>query len=366
MNETNISQNTYHNIKFHYGPSIPGPEFWHIPVNEMFNSAFNSVPSILQAGNNYEISVKDIIQKKYKNICSKETRVSKEELGSEYLDNDFLFEVSQGLYLLLKERFFPKMNDWLYKKNNNKIKNIQGYSLVTFFHLKNENTLNEIESILKDLEIHEIYAKKSKKSYINLMKTDFKSHVSLDVDNPKIDLKLNYGEILSTLHKKILQRLSKPKDKGIIILDGPPGTGKTTYIRKLLYDLKNKKPIWFLPKHMAEMIGTGEFISYMLSKPNSILIIEDGEKIVQSRENINTTSEALTNLLSLSDGLLADSLGIQIICTFNTKITNVDTAFFTEQVEMKQKVANTVTIIVPNLEKKSINFFICFYLNFIS
>jgi ATP-dependent 26S proteasome regulatory subunit len=57
---------------------------------------------------------------------------------------------------------------------------------------------------------------------------------------------------------------------------------------------------------------------------NSILVIEDAEKILTSRED--EKNSAVTTLLNLTDGLLSDCLNIQIICSFNTDISRIDSA----------------------------------------
>jgi ATP-dependent 26S proteasome regulatory subunit len=54
------------------------------------------------------------------------------------------------------------------------------------------------------------------------------------------------------------------------------------------------------------------------------LVIEDAEDLILSRED--KSNSKLSFLLNLTDGLLADSLGIQIIATFNTDIVNIDSA----------------------------------------
>jgi SpoVK/Ycf46/Vps4 family AAA+-type ATPase len=60
---------------------------------------------------------------------------------------------------------------------------------------------------------------------------------------------------------------------------------------------------------------------------NSILIIEDAEKVLGTRENSNNMSQSTSNLLNLTDGILGDCLNIQIVATFNTKRDNIDDAF---------------------------------------
>src|SRR5690606_37314061 len=97
---------------------------------------------------------------------------------------------------------------------------------------------------------------------------------------------------------------------------------KTSYMRYLITSLK--KEIIFLPPNMASAITNPGLISILTDNPNSIFIIEDAENIIVDRE-IDGGSP-VSALLNISDGLLADCLNIQIICSFNTDISKIDSA----------------------------------------
>ena len=73
------------------------------------------------------------------------------------------------------------------------------------------------------------------------------------------------------------------------------------------------------------MLATPEFVPFMMKHPNSVLIIEDAEKVVKSR-NGNGNETAVSNLLNLSDGILGDCLKTQIVATFNTDRQLIDKA----------------------------------------
>lgn len=78
---------------------------------------------------------------------------------------------------------------------------------------------------------------------------------------------------------------------------------------------------------MAKDISKPEFLTFLLTRKNSILIIEDAENIIRDRnENTFDTNQAVANLLNLSDGLLGDAIHMQIIATFNCDLTVVDKA----------------------------------------
>jgi SpoVK/Ycf46/Vps4 family AAA+-type ATPase len=143
-----------------------------------------------------------------------------------------------------------------------------------------------------------------------------------EVKKSNIDLAMNYNDDFLPVHEVILKRLQTQDDKGLVLLHGLPGTGKTSYIRYLT-SLINKKMI-YIPPEFAPKIASPDFLPLLISNSNSILIIEDAENIIEDRGS--SRSAAISNLLNITDGLLSDCLNIQILCTFNTHITRIDKA----------------------------------------
>ncbi|CAF4516093.1 unnamed protein product, partial [Didymodactylos carnosus] len=140
------------------------------------------------------------------------------------------------------------------------------------------------------------------------------------------DLKLNYGQAFVKTHKQLLGKLTKTDSTGITFLHGPPGTGKTFYIRYLINEIKDKSLIYVPPDLVNEMTKPG-FLPFLMQHPNSILIIEDAENIILDRKDqASSTNQAVSNLLNLSDGLLGDAMHQQIITTFNCDIRGIDPA----------------------------------------
>ncbi|TAG85037.1 MAG: AAA family ATPase, partial [Bacteroidetes bacterium] len=139
----------------------------------------------------------------------------------------------------------------------------------------------------------------------------------------KLEIKTHYNDDFLPIHEKIIKRLNTENDKGLVLLHGEPGTGKTSYIRHLT-SLINKKMI-YIPSEYADKIASPHFLPLMISNPNSVLIIEDAENIVEAREG-GIRNAAVSSLLNVADGLLSDCLNLQIICTFNTHLDNIDKA----------------------------------------
>ena len=145
---------------------------------------------------------------------------------------------------------------------------------------------------------------------------------SLQISKPKLSIEDNYNDDFREIHQTIFKRLSMKNDKGLVLLHGKPGTGKTSYIRYLISSLK--KNVIFLPPNMAAAIINPDLISILIDNPNSIFVIEDAENIVVDREKDGHSP--VSALLNISDGLLSDCLNIQVICSFNTDISKIDSA----------------------------------------
>merc|ERR1711939_973093 len=81
-----------------------------------------------------------------------------------------------------------------------------------------------------------------------------------------------------------------------------------------------------MPPDMAKEIASPQFLPFLMEYQNAILIIEDAENIIKDRSETTTPSQAVANLLNLSDGLLGDAMHQQIIATFNCDLTIIDPA----------------------------------------
>lgn len=138
----------------------------------------------------------------------------------------------------------------------------------------------------------------------------------------KLDINLYYEDDFKAIDELIFTRLNKSNDKGIVLLHGIPGTGKTTYLRYLIGRLK--KRVLFLSPSMAGGLMQPTFLELLIRNPNTVLVIEDAENIIMDRKV--TGDSTVSNLLNLSDGLLADCMNVQIICTFNSELSLIDSA----------------------------------------
>lgn len=139
----------------------------------------------------------------------------------------------------------------------------------------------------------------------------------------EFDIDKTYNEDFSEVNEIILNSLNENK-AGLILLHGKPGTGKTSYIKNLI-NTHSKKTFIFIQNEFVSELLDPEFISFLLKHKDSVLIIEDAEKVITTREKANENS-VVSTILQLTDGLFSDYLNVKIICTFNTSIEKVDKA----------------------------------------
>jgi hypothetical protein len=174
-------------------------------------------------------------------------------------------------------------------------------------------------------EILKMAVHKAEKStvYMMVQETSGLALRSFDINIPELDIELNYGKEWEEKHEYLLSALAKETKKGIALLHGLPGTGKSMYIRYLISILADDRTMIYLPNQLISSITDPQFLPLMAEYPNSVLIIEDAEEAIKSRKQGGHTVD---KILNLSDGIISDFLGTQIICTFNNDISAIDEA----------------------------------------
>ena len=274
-----------------------------IPTEQLFLIYFDIIPSKISYKQSYSLDIIDL----FKNYGFKElTRLDHQtrELCS-----------SERLLINQEKKIFVQLSHG---------KTVDKSPLLNLSILY-DVSLGEIGEQINLKEIAK-YERKKKKANINLIKSDM-GHLDTeeyDLSVPDMDLVLNYGKEFKAVHDVIIKRLNKQNDKGIILLHGEPGTGKTSYI-KYLTKLVKEKDILFIPPSMAEMLSEPSIIPFLMDHRNTILIIEDAERVISDRE-ANGSAAGVSNLLNLTDGILGDCLNIQVIATFNMKREKIDQA----------------------------------------
>jgi hypothetical protein len=146
---------------------------------------------------------------------------------------------------------------------------------------------------------------------------------SFELPKQKLDIELGYGKSFKPIHEKIIHKLNERKSKGLVLLHGTPGTGKTHYLKYLASKIKNKR-VLFIPPFLADFITSPEMTPFLIQNAGSVLFIEDAERVITDR---NTGGgNGVSNILNITDGILSDILNIQIVATFNMDKKKIDEA----------------------------------------
>lgn len=196
-------------------------------------------------------------------------------------------------------------------------------------------TAEDAEKIVTDFDA--VYAIEPPKSggRFQLIRQDGNNfaceNVSLDatslLDAEQFELQYPAGTL--DWHLEFLQALTVRKS-GLSILEGRPGTGKTSYLRHLMGLLKESHRFYFIPPSNMAILSSPNFIAFWAeqrqrySDERLVVILEDADAAVMTRATDN--QEQVSALLNLSDGMLGDFLALQMICTINCSASEIDQA----------------------------------------
>jgi hypothetical protein len=278
-------------------------EYEYFPLRQLFVKRNNRFPNEWDTGFFTEKDISTYVNKNKAYI-----------LAGQYNKDGIKF-ISCIIKLPGKEDVFLYIRNASYYKNNE-----NQWCIAILFGDRTKKVDDLISFWVKKI----IPEKDEKKGYIHiLIKTE--SGYNLEAKKitcPDIDFSLNYNADFLAIHNLIKRKLSIDKSKGLILLHGEPGTGKTTYIRYLANSITKK--IIYIPPNMISVLSDPELIKFFITNSNTILLIEDAENILMKRERGST--QAIANLLNLTDGLLSDCTNIQVVATFNTDLGNIDKA----------------------------------------
>ena len=149
------------------------------------------------------------------------------------------------------------------------------------------------------------------------------STTSFELPKQKLDIELNYGKGFKPVHEKIINTLNQKNGKGLVLLHGTPGTGKTHYLKHIASKIKDKR-VLFIPPFLADFITSPEMTPFLIDNSNSVLFIEDAERVITDRQTGG--ANGVSNILNITDGILSDILNIQIVATFNMDKAKIDSA----------------------------------------
>ena len=213
------------------------------------------------------------------------------------------------------------------------MKKIIQSNLIDDYEVLTDNGWENIVAIHKTIQ-YNVFIIKTKDVFLKC--ADF--HILFDKDMNEIFVKnLKIGNIIKTKHgdREIIEIIDTNYFENMYDIELDYNSNEryytndilshnTTYI-KYLTSLIEDKDIIFIPPSTAEALSEPSIIPFLMEHRNSILIIEDAEKVISDREN-GGSSIGVSNILNLTDGILGDCLNIQIIATFNMRKEKIDKA----------------------------------------
>lgn len=140
---------------------------------------------------------------------------------------------------------------------------------------------------------------------------------------------LHYGPDFPRWEGDWIERLTQ-RTSGVSVLFGPPGCGKTTYLRALMAKLLDRFIFYYLPISEFEVLSNARFVGFWLQESrrhgdkHKMAILEDAEELLLPRDEGSRAK--VSNLLNIGDGFLGDHLKLQVIATTNVPMQNLDPA----------------------------------------
>lgn len=141
------------------------------------------------------------------------------------------------------------------------------------------------------------------------------------------DLMLNYNSDFPETKIKGFLEMDKG---GLMIFNGHPGCGKSTYLKSLIFKYPNIR-FTILPQYL--LLNQEAFRNFLFEasagekEKDVIFIVEDCEQLLIKRENnALQLSSVISDILNYTDGIFGDLTRTKFIFTFNTNLNNIDEA----------------------------------------
>lgn len=143
------------------------------------------------------------------------------------------------------------------------------------------------------------------------------------------ELALHYGADFPAWEAEWTERM-RQAPSGLSILFGPPGCGKTSFLRALMARLRGQAVFYLVPLSEVELLASPRFVHFWMHQTSrhapqrKLAILEDAEELLLTRDA--GSRDRVSNLLNIADGFLGDQLRLHVIATTNTPFSQLDPA----------------------------------------
>jgi len=308
--------------------TVPGTVYYEpshtpdlVPAAIIFNNIFNCIPSVVHVRKTFTDELINYLRENGQ-LISEVTSILNKKVGTTIYDPydiDFLDEENSDykgsfLYKDCLIRFDCETSRKRSKKQDKKPKL---FTIDIYFKPGNTLPLDEFEPFLFEEKLENI---------IHAIFRDDHGGVRFEPFETELPEKFSINEIypddFKPFHERMLTSL-KQNEAGLYLLHGEPGTGKTTYIKYLASQID--RDMIYLPVALIDALSDPSFLPILLKKKHSILVIEDAEKALLSRDG-GPASSLVSSILNLTDGIMGNVFNISIIATYNSPRQDIDKA----------------------------------------
>lgn len=321
----------------------------YIPANKDSQIAYHDHPESYTVLKNTNLNVSSLVKQRkmqnyYKIDVSLETNMSYLYNTINKYDPNYCIEIDENIqsvdklinkiikeynaHLLFEKIEKNKYSYWIYKVSDfllAKSSNSSGRYAIRLLGVKSKEDFYHKE-LLSLIEYKQDVQENTK---INIVCQNSSGGLYLDELDfyNKTNIREEEIPILYTNEFYELYKYSKTKlestDNGLCLFYGEPGTGKTNFIRYLMKDIN--KEFVYITANSIHLLDDPGFITFALRDlQNKIIIVEDAEELLKKR--LNSTNNAVSNILNITDGILGNILNCSFICTFNSNLSQIDEA----------------------------------------
>ena len=232
-----------------------------------------------------------------------------------YEDEECYFHPKLEVFILISHNLTNEYDSEMFEEGLYKVNYV--------YYNNNQSASVEGLKVLFSEYLEKYQPKKAKVSI--LLKSQNGFDVKTHTIKPfRIDFDRMYNDDFLEVHNRVKKSITD-ENKGIVLFHGIAGSGKTNYIKWRTSQIPNKNFIFF-PTSMIASLTDPSFIGVLIDHKNSVLVLEDCENYIAERTALNSNTDVVSSILNIADGMLSDVLECQLICTFNSDISKIDSA----------------------------------------
>ncbi len=122
-------------------------------------------------------------------------------------------------------------------------------------------------------------------------------------------MELFFNDDFLPFHEKITNFLEDPEASGVVLVHGKQGTGKTSYLKHLIFNTDHK--FILVPRNLFASLDSTALFFYLKEFSEFILVLEDCDALLTGAAKYNPLAGFLRN----AEGLMSNDFVYKILCT---------------------------------------------------